>query len=61
MGTRYDEGDVVMHRQMRTLHSVVHVRNPASDSPDYVVQSVGSNRQLQTVKANDIRKPPRRA
>lgn len=53
-GTRYEEGDKVRFKGSRTSYEVLHIIDPESQSPDYVIQSDSGDRQ--TVKASEIRK-----
>ena len=63
MGTRYNKDDeVVVNGYPNEVYQVLEVRNPNSDSPDYVITHLGmsedidSRDQDMTVKASDIRK-----
>lgn len=53
-GTRYDEGDMVQINGTGTRYEVLHIIEPESDSPDYVIQNSQGDRQ--TVKASQIKK-----
>lgn len=57
MGTRYSSGDLVLLRRTGNAYTVERVRNPDSDSPDYIIRGRGRSRKIRTVKASDIRKP----